>query len=185
MAVLKTLKGIIYQLDMFCSSELLRYNAETQYKTLTGGILSFAIICVIAGGFFNMIIDTLDRVTITSTLVTIKQSNPPLARLIPSSEHMFMMGLSIQSTDLSFLADLNHGPQYFSLRMKIIEINYGIPTVTITPLETCTKEHWKIMPEFIEGFDNFGVGGWLCLPLGLPISIQGTYTSPVNDEILI
>lgn len=139
MIVLKTLKSLIYKLDMFCSSELLRYNADTQYKTLTGGILSFAIVCVIAGGFFNMILDTLDRVAITSSLITTKQSDPPLATLIPSSEHMFMMGFSIQSIDLSYLCDLNHGPQYFSLQMKMIEINLGIPTVTIIPLEPCTR----------------------------------------------
>ena len=139
MVVLKTLKSLIYKLDMFCSSELLRYNADTQYKTLTGGILSFAIVCVIAGGFFNMILDTLDRVAITSSLITTKQSDPPLATLISSSEHMFMMGFSIQSIDLSYLCDLNHGPQYFSLQMKMIEINLGIPTVTIIPLEPCTR----------------------------------------------
>lgn len=185
MVVLKTLKSLIYKLDMFCSSELLRYNAESQYKTLTGGILSLAIVCVIAGGFFNMVLDTLDRVTITSSLITTKRSDPPLATLIPNSENMLMMGFSIQSIDLSYLVDLNHGPQYFSLQMKMIQINFGIPTVTVVPLEPCTKEHWDMMPEFVEGFDSFGVAGWQCLPLGLPLPLQGTYTSPVNDEILI
>lgn len=77
-----------------------------------------------------------------------------------------MLGLSIQSTDLSFLADLVHGPQYFSVTMKIIQINSGIPDVNVTHLEQCTHEHWEMMPNFNTVFDSFGVGGWLCLPLG-------------------
>jgi hypothetical protein len=139
MVLPKTLKRLIYKLDMFCSSELLRYNAETQYKTLTGGILSLAIVCIIAGGFFNMVLDTLDRVTITSSLITKKQSDPPLATIVPSSDNMFMMGFSIHSLDLSYLADLNHGPQYFSLQMKMIQINFGVPTITVVPLEACKR----------------------------------------------
>jgi hypothetical protein len=115
---LKTLKGLIYHFDMFCSSELLRYNAQTQYKTLTGGLLSVAIICVIAGGFFNMVLDTLDRSSISSSLTVTKQSSPPLATLVPGEDNMFMLGLSIQSTDLTFSADLNNGPQYFSVLMS-------------------------------------------------------------------
>ena len=120
MVFLKPLKQLLYRVDMFCSSELLRYNSETQYKTLTGGLLSLAIIAVIAGGFFNMVADTVNRVSITSSLVTNKQSNHPLFSLNPGKEDMFMLGLSIQSIDLSFLADLNKGPQYFTLQMRTV-----------------------------------------------------------------
>lgn len=70
MVALKTFKRLIYQLDMFCSSELMRYQSETQYKTLTGGLLSLLIIGVVVGGFASMVADTLQRVTINSSLVT-------------------------------------------------------------------------------------------------------------------
>jgi hypothetical protein len=118
--VLKSLKSLIYQLDMFCSSELLRYNSQTQYKTLTGGLLSLAIIGIITGGFFNMIMGTLDRTSITSSVVMTKQNNPPLATLIPSAENMFMLGFSIQSMDYQFYADLNNGPQHFTVATMLI-----------------------------------------------------------------
>ncbi len=83
MAILKGIKRLIYQTDMFCSSQLLRYNSETQYKTMTGGLLSLAIIIVIIVGFANMISDTLQRTSITSSLTINKQSDPPLALIHP------------------------------------------------------------------------------------------------------
>lgn len=113
--VLKLLKHLILEADMFCSSELLRYNAETQYKTLTGGLFSVGIICVIIAGFANMISDTLNRTSITSSLTTNKKSDPPYGALIPGNDSMFMFGLQILSFDLTFQADLTNGPQYFDV----------------------------------------------------------------------
>ena len=53
-----------------------------------------------------MIGDTLNRTSITSTLVTSKLSDPPLATLIPESENMFMMGVAVKSYDFLYQADL-------------------------------------------------------------------------------
>jgi hypothetical protein len=42
-----------------------------------------------------------------------------------------------------------------------------------------------MLPEFNKHFDSFGISGWLCLPLNMPIPMQGTYTSPVSYEYQI
>jgi hypothetical protein len=67
-----------------------------------------------------MIIDTLNHTSITSAFTVTKQSNPPLSTLVPGEDTMFMMGLQIQSTDVYFTADLNNGPQYFTVAMSIV-----------------------------------------------------------------
>lgn len=75
-----------------------------------------------------MISQTLNRTTIISTLTTIKQSDPPRTVLVSNQENMFMMGLSIQSIDISFLANLSATPKYFDVHLNIIEITNGLVT---------------------------------------------------------
>lgn len=40
---------------MFYSTEMLRYNKDTQYQTVTGGIVTIGIIVMVITGFFSMI----------------------------------------------------------------------------------------------------------------------------------
>lgn len=115
MTVLKKLQKAIEQVDMFCSSELLHYNSETQYKTLTGGLFSISIIIFIVIGFASMISDTLNRTTIASSVQTIKQSDPTLSILKNNKEGMFMFGISVQSTDVSLNLDLSQEKRFFDL----------------------------------------------------------------------
>jgi hypothetical protein len=42
-----------------------------------------------------------------------------------------------------------------------------------------------MMPDFAEHFDSFGISNWLCLPLNVPISLRGSYTSPIYDVVQI
>ena len=53
---------------MFYSSEILKYNNETQYQTFSGAIFSLMIITAIVTGFSSMIISTMERTSITSNL---------------------------------------------------------------------------------------------------------------------
>ena len=51
---------------MFYSAEMLRYNKDTQYKTVTGGLMTIGIIVLVVIGFFSMISQTLNKTAITS-----------------------------------------------------------------------------------------------------------------------
>ena len=52
-----------------------------EYKSLTGGILSLALIITILVGFANMIILTLQREQISSNKTVDKHSDPPFMSL--------------------------------------------------------------------------------------------------------
>lgn len=96
-----------------------------------------------------MIVDTLNRTQITSSLITTHYLDPPLATLIPGPDDMFMLGLSIRLFDLSYEVDLTNGTQYFNVIMTIAEVSKGSKEMfktTFVPLEPCTKEHWKMVP---------------------------------------
>jgi hypothetical protein len=90
---LKKLKNLIKSSDLFYSNEMLRYENELEYKSLTGGVLSLALIVTIIIGFANMIILTMERETIFSTKEIVKHSDPPFMIVEVSPENKFMMGI--------------------------------------------------------------------------------------------
>jgi hypothetical protein len=76
MAILDKVKSLVRKADLFYSTELLRFDGEGEFSTLTGGILSLAIVATIFAGFASMILDTLNRTTISTQLTLTKQPTP-------------------------------------------------------------------------------------------------------------
>lgn len=76
MFVLKVLKRIIGKMDLFSSIQLLRFDGDAETKTLTGGIFSLAIIVYLISTFSSMVLDTFNKLIITSTFDN-KQDNEP------------------------------------------------------------------------------------------------------------
>ena len=131
---LRNIKKLIHQADFFCSNQLLRYNSDTQYNTVTGGLLSIAIIIVIVIGFASMITDTLNRTSITSSLTITKSADPPLSALTTGQENMFMFSVSIQSYDFMYLANLSDPIQYFDVRLSLYHFENGWLTMSFSEL---------------------------------------------------
>jgi len=84
MRILKNIFSLVKVCDFFKSSDLLRYDRDNEYKTITGGIFSIGIIITIIIGFASMIIDTLNRSSITYTLDTINNMDPTLTTIVTS-----------------------------------------------------------------------------------------------------
>jgi len=76
MSFLKRLKKLIKVADFFYSTEMLRYDDDLEYKTLTGGVVSLAIIVTIIMGFASMILNTLDLNTFTISTEIVKNKVP-------------------------------------------------------------------------------------------------------------
>ena len=60
----KKVKKVLSATDYFNSSNMLRFENEDDYKTITGGIISLAIIAVIIVSFTSEILITLQRTSI-------------------------------------------------------------------------------------------------------------------------
>jgi len=93
MELIKKIKDLIKVNDFFYSSEMLRYNAEMEYKTLTGGFISLGIIITIVIGFASIIIDTINLNIITTNTEIVKHSNPPSSIISTDPESMFMFAV--------------------------------------------------------------------------------------------
>ncbi len=82
MRFLEHLKKITSSIDMFYSSEMLRYDNDTEYKTVTGGIITISIIILVTIGFASMITGTLNKTAISSSLDINTSNNPTYFNLI-------------------------------------------------------------------------------------------------------
>jgi hypothetical protein len=70
MFVFKVLKRLVNKLDLFSSIQLLRFDGDAETKTFTGGIFSLAIVIYIMSTFSSMILDTFNKIRISSTSAT-------------------------------------------------------------------------------------------------------------------
>ncbi len=93
MGILKKIEDVVKKTDFFYSKEMLRYDDDEDYKTLTGGIISLGIIVAIVVGFASMILSTLNRTSISTTIQVIKNIVPPASLLEISPESSFRFGV--------------------------------------------------------------------------------------------
>ena len=101
MKFLRILKEAVEMSDFFYSTKLLRFQKDGEYHTVTGGILSIGIIIIIIVGFANMIISTVNRTTITTSLKVEKKTSPTLTTLTSSAEKNFMFAIEVMGLNLS------------------------------------------------------------------------------------
>ena len=123
----KKVKAVLLHADLFYSSEILKYNNDTQYKTLSGAILSLIIMGSIISGFSSMIISTMERTSISSSLEVKKSQNPELLKL-KDADNNFMLGIAITNMYGSTIFNLSSGPQIFDLKMLLMEAKNTIFT---------------------------------------------------------
>ena len=76
MKIFKAIKGFIHKSDFFYTTELLRYKGDPEYRTLFGGILSLLIFVGLIVTFYNKLIETVNKVNITSVSSNINAADP-------------------------------------------------------------------------------------------------------------
>ncbi len=178
MKILEQIKRIVTSIDMFYSSQMLRYDNDTEYKTVTGGIITISIVVLVTVGFMSMISDTFNRTAITASLDIAKSNDPTFYDLKASKQDMFMIGFKIQSMDLSQIFNLGSGPRYFDIIFRNINVTNGVLAgIQHLDLVQCTDEHWSMFPEIVEKSEIYHYKNWLCPKLGQRIPIKGSYTS--------
>jgi hypothetical protein len=93
MKLISIFKEIVLKLDLFNSGSLLRVKGEPEHQTILGGIVSIALMVALIAAFSNRIIDTLDKVIITSTN-TLSNANDPIPISISTIDAgPFMIGV--------------------------------------------------------------------------------------------
>ena len=131
MFCLKPFKRLLRYSDLFCSNEMLRYNNTTQYKTITGGIISITLIIAIISGFYQMILNCVQKTSINYTLQIKKTNDPPRMNLI-AGKNKFMIGVSISDLKSTKFYDLINGSQIFDIQATVLRNNFG--NFSVTPL---------------------------------------------------
>lgn len=163
MKLFQTLKTLVSSIDMFYSTEMLRYDSDTEYKTITGGVITLSIVVMVTVGFASMIVDTLNRTAITSSLNIQKSNDPTYYDLKADPNSMSMFGVMMQPIDVEFIVDIANGPRYFDISMILYHLKDGaIYNATDVPLVPCTDEHWNALPDVVARKNVYQYDKWLC-----------------------
>jgi hypothetical protein len=134
MGFLSKVGGLVKKIDFFYSTEMLRYDKDEDFKTLTGGFISVGIIIAILVGFASMIINTLNQTTISNTTQVIKNPIPTNSSMEITPESAFRFGVEVWRVNLS------DTKRYFDVTFSLCRQTNGIIEEIINiPLETCTK----------------------------------------------
>jgi hypothetical protein len=157
---------------------MLRYKDDTHYQTITGGLISIAIVILVIAGFFNMISETINRTAISYTLNSKASGDPPAYNLTVDTSNMFMFGVQIQSMDFSFFYDFNAPRRYFDIVVEQLVLKYGVyDKIEILPLVRCTDEHWEKLPELVKNKNLLQYDTWLCPPFNSSYYLEGSFFS--------
>ena len=67
---------VLTEFDLFAPNITIRYQADNDYKTLTGAVLSLAIIVFFGVIFFSRCATMINRTEITSTVLSSEELDP-------------------------------------------------------------------------------------------------------------
>jgi hypothetical protein len=87
--------------DLFYATEMLRFDKEMEYRSITGGLFSLAIIVAVLVGFASMIVDTLSLNTINSVQLITKDSEPSASSLTLGGDSKFMMAVELWGVNMT------------------------------------------------------------------------------------
>lgn len=104
-------REFILEWDFFSHSSFHRYKEREAYRTLTGGVVSFILVALFVGIFFNMTIDTFRNDIITAEKTLKYEDDPSMTKVTASPNEGFMFALGITGIDLS------SSQRYFDISM--------------------------------------------------------------------
>ena len=99
--VSKPVKSFFYKIDLFGSSEMLRYRSEPQYSTLTGGIISFFIIIAFSTLLFQNLSSVVAMDSVSAQDFTYYVEDPTYTNISFDLSSNFIIGFGISGLNLS------------------------------------------------------------------------------------
>lgn len=119
MGVWGKVKNMLYKLDFFYTAELLRFREEPEYRTIFGGVISLSIIILLLVTFYNKVIDTFQKVIISSSYSSVNANDPTSYTISTMPGMPFMLGVEI------WHHNLNANPRYFDVVLTNVFYNVG------------------------------------------------------------
>lgn len=176
MSICKFVKRTLRKLDIFGSSQFLRYKEEPRFGSLTGGIATIILIVLFAILFWNQFIHTIQKQNITADDSLAKEANPsPLS--VGLNDTYFIFGVGIQGVNLS------QNVRYFDFTLQAQTYSTNSSSI-IYPMEPCKHSSWNQTdtsdnPVGSSSYHRAGLNGFLCPPENFMLELQGKFTSDI------
>lgn len=169
----RCISKVLKSIDLFPTSNLIRYNGECEYTTATGGCLSITVIVICLILFASMGVKTLGRKIISASSTTIHEIDPQLLEVTASPEGGFMFGIGL------FELDITSPIKAFSISLwqESFTPVYNLINRTEIPLLPCTEDHFNFNDDIRSSFHVLNLSKSLCPPLGHKFEVNGKISS--------
>lgn len=101
MGFLSKLNKFFRGVDLFPTSKLIRYNGESEYTTVTGGLISTAVLVIFIILFSSMGIRTIRKEIIITSKETAKDIEPGELNVTLGPGHDFMFAIFVNRINLN------------------------------------------------------------------------------------
>jgi len=131
MGAFKVFKTMVHNADFFSTTQLIRYQEDPDFKTVTGGLFSIAIIAVLGTIFYSMAMSALRREDIEWSSEVTQEANPPKLE-VPYKK--FNIGIQLGGYNLSDTI------QYFDIELtQKVFVNKTLISSPIIPTSACRR----------------------------------------------
>lgn len=156
-------KRLVKFFDMFSTPNMLRFENEPEYKSMSGACVSLSLIFVFLIIFTNTVISTFNYTNITSTVTQGEETEPSFFSTL-NTPFLFAIGL----TNIN-LNDPN--TKYFNILFSAkTQFGNGTKITTSVSLVPCQRSSWNAVDaSFGQAYDHIGFQNWLCLPSNLTL----------------
>lgn len=103
---------VIKKFDLFPTTQFIKFNKESEYTTLTGGVISILLIVIIILLFYSRGLQTLDRTIINSSTSSQMDTDPPSLPIVMSVEGGFMFSVGVFGLNMN-----NPNKRYFNISL--------------------------------------------------------------------
>lgn len=166
------LKKFLRNIDLFASSQLLRFKTETDYSTLTGGFLSLLIIIIFGALLIQNSISVFSKNSVNGLDLVYYLEDPTFTSFqFGDSDFIIAVGI----TDLN----LSSAERYFDISLSTQVFSYGnFVNETIHQLEPCRYEQWASVNSIgANSYEKLRLNSFLCPSRNVSVELQGKYSS--------
>ena len=162
---------------LFPYTNLLRINEEQELTSTCSGLSALFAIMMVVAILVMKIKEVVDKTTIVSTSQAKVDLEPPMINISTNMQdykyfpYMLALGyyqdIHYNSTGSAVAEHRTHTGAYSNPNRTLTQVPIA--------LETCTTEHFKVVPNINTMQHTWGISNWMCLPLNQTWEIGGDY----------
>lgn len=157
MKFFRVVKAFLLKIDIFGSSEMLRYKGEGKYQTMTGGTITLALIIIFSIVTLQSFSSVVNKAAVSATDSTYFLDDPTYTSF-KISDSKFIFGVGVSNYNL------NSGKRYFNIDLISMSYKNGKKISEVYhELQPCEESQWSRVNDIgLNSYRKIQLNKFLC-----------------------